>query len=194
MADVSRDLLGDVACLLGRAGGGDASAASHLLPLVYDELKRLARQRMAGQPRDHTLQATALVHEAYLKLVGDQGARVHWADRSHFYFAAAEAMRQVLIDHARGLGRLKRGGGRRRSPLNVAELAADNDPEQILAVDESVRRLESQSPDAAAIVRLRFYAGLSVEDTARALGVSERSVYRGWTYARAWLIRDLERS
>ena len=189
MADAPWEATRDVTRLLEQAGAGDGGAAAQLLPLVYEQLRRLAHLRMADQPQDHTLQATALVHEAYLKLVGNQDVR--WNDRAHFYFAAAEAMRQILVDSARGRGRLKRGGGRSWSPVSVADLAAAEDPEQILAVDEAVRRFESQSPDAAAVVRLRFYAGLSVEETALALGRSERTVYREWNYARAWLIREL---
>jgi len=189
MGDTANEVQSDVTRLLERVGAGDGGAAAQVLPLVYAELRELARRRMASQPPEHTLQATALVHEAYLKLVG--GSDVRWADRSHFYFAAAEAMRQILIDSARGRARLKRGGGRARSPLSVADLAAEQDPDQILAVDEALCRLEAQWPDAAAVVRLRFYAGLSVEETARALDVSERTVHREWTYARAWLAREL---
>ena len=187
--DAPREATPDVTRLLERAAGGSAAAAGELLPLVYDQLRQLARQRMNGQPPGHTLQATALVHEAYLKLVGDRDVR--WSDRAHFFFAAAEAMRQILVDSARGRGRLKRGGGRPRAPLSVADLAAEDDPAQILAVDEAVRRLESQSPQTAAVVRLRFYAGLGVAEAAAALGVSERSVSREWTFARAWLAREL---
>jgi len=189
MGDTANEVQSDVTRLLERVGAGDGGAAAQVLPLVYAELRELARRRMASQPPEHTLQATALVHEAYLKLVG--GSDVRWADRSHFYFAAAEAMRQILVDSARGRARLKRGGGRARSPLSVADLAAEQDPDQILAVDEALCRLEAQWPDAAAVVRLRFYAGLSVEETARALDVSERTVHREWTYARAWLAREL---
>jgi len=189
MGDTANEVQSDVTRLLERVGAGDGGAAAQVLPLVYAELRELARRRMASQPPEHTLQATALVHEAYLKLVGRSDVR--WVDRSHFYFAAAEAMRQILVDSARGRARLKRGGGRARSPLSVADLAAEQDPDQILAVDEALCRLEAQWPDAAAVVRLRFYAGLSVEETARALDVSERTVHREWTYARAWLAREL---
>jgi len=189
MTDTPNEVRPDVTRLLEQAAGGDGQAAAQILPLVYAELRELARRRMAAQPPDHTLQATALVHEAYLKLVG--GRDVRWADRSHFFFAAAEAMRQILIDGARGRGRLKRGGGRTRSPLSVADLAAEQDGDQILAVDEALCRLEAQWPDVAAVVRLRFFAGLSVEETAGALDVSERTVHRQWTYGRAWLAREL---
>jgi RNA polymerase sigma factor (TIGR02999 family) len=177
--------------LIGAAQQGDAKAAAELLPLVYEHLRQLARQRMAGQPADHVLQATALVHEAYLRLVG--GKRIDFAGRSHFFFAAADAMRRILIDHARARGRLKRGGGGRRLPLNnVLELATDDRrTAEILALDEALSRLQEQSPDVAAMVRLRFYGGLSIEETAAALGVSPRTVKRDWTFARAWLLREL---
>ena len=144
---------------------------------------------MAGERDGHTLQATALVHEVYLKLLGGDWAP--WASRKQFFFAAAEAMRQILIDHARARAGPKRGGGRKRVPLNVLDLAAEDQVLEILAVDEAVSRLEKVSPDVAAVVRLRFYAGLSVEETAEALGISPRTVRREWTYARARLIREL---
>ena len=141
---------------------GDA-AAGKLFPLVYEHLKHLARQRMAEERAGHTLQATALVHEAYMRLAGGDGAAA-WSGRSQFFFAAAEAMRRILIDHARAHGNLKRGGGRRRLPLNsVLDLAADEQFPEILALDDAVLRLEKVSDSAAAVVRLRFYAGLSIE-------------------------------
>jgi len=164
--------------------------AGDLLPLVYDELRELARCRMAAEGSQHTLQATALVHEAYLRLAGSGGAR--FANRAQFFHAAAEAMRRILIEHARRKGRLKRGGGRRPPPMNILDLAADSDPEQILALDEAVRRLKDERPSAATAVRLRFYAGLSIDETAEAMGISPRSVDREWTFARAWLFRSLE--
>ena len=162
--------------------------AGELLPLVYEQLRRQAQGMMAGERSGHTLSATVLVHEAYLKLVGPR--EIPWAGRAHFYAAAAEAMRRILLDHARARGR--RGGGAR--PLTeVGDVAAlaEADPDQIVAVDDAVRRLESEDPEAAAMVRLRFYAGLSVEQAAEALGVSARTGARLWTYARAVLYRKL---
>jgi RNA polymerase sigma factor (TIGR02999 family) len=171
--------------ILGDVQAGKPQAAEQLLPLVYEQLRAIARRNMQQERSAHTLQATALVHEAYLRLLGDQP--LEWDSRGHFYVAAAEAMRRILIEHARSRGRAKRGGERKRVPLTVVDLAADDDAAQIMAVDEAFRRLEEQDPDAAKVVRLRFYAGLSVEDTAAALGMSPRSVAREWSYARAWL-------
>jgi RNA polymerase sigma factor (TIGR02999 family) len=177
--------------LLREVEAGQPQAAAALLPLVYDQLRELARHRMAEERSGHTLQATALVHEAYLRLVGDRPAG--WAGRAHFFHAAAEAMRRILIEHARARGRVKRGGGgeRQRVPLSVIDLAAENDPGEILDLDEAVCRLEKESPDVAAVVRLRFYAGLTIEETAEALGISPQSVKRDWAYARAWLFHQL---
>ena len=177
--------------LLREVEAGKPHAAEALLPLVYDQLRELARHRMAEERTGHTLQATALVHEAYLRLVGDRPAG--WAGRAHFFHAAAEAMRRILIEHARARGRVKRGGGaeRQRVPLSVIDLAAENDPAEILDLDEAICRLDEQSPDVAAVVRLRFYAGLTIEETAEALGISPQSVKRDWAYARAWLFQQL---
>ena len=187
----STECAGTVSRLFSCAREGDRDAASRLFPLVYAQLRDLARQRMTGERAGHTLQATALVHEVYLKLIGPERA-APWADRRQFFFAAAEAMRQILIDHARARAGLKRGGGRKRVPLGVLDLATDEEQiPEILALDEAVSRLEKASPDVAAVVRLRFYAGLSVEETAEALGVSPRTVKREWTYARAQLFRAL---
>ena len=162
-----------------------------LLPLVYDQLRAVAQRALAAERPGHTLQATALVHEAYLKLVGER--EIPWASRAHFYVAAAEAMRRILIDHARARGRVKRGGGgggRARLTLSdVTDLASK--PDQILRFDEAFGRLEGELPEVAAIVRLRFFAGLSVEQTAEALGVSRSTVDRRWAFARAWLYRAL---
>jgi RNA polymerase sigma factor (TIGR02999 family) len=144
---------------------------------------------MALERKDHTLSATALVHEAYLRLVG-QGD-VPWASRAQFFHAASEAMRRILIEHARGKAQVKRGDGRRRVPLDVLDLASASDFTQVLAINDAVERLEQMSPDVAEVVRLRFYAGLSEAETAQALGMSERTVRREWTYARAWLSREL---
>jgi RNA polymerase sigma factor (TIGR02999 family) len=193
--------------LLNDAGRGEPHAAAALLPLVYEQLRALARQRMSDERAAHTLQATALVHEAYLRLVGaDAGAAPGWSGRGHFYRAAAEAMRRILIEHARARGRVKRGGGGgegggdnkgggvRRVPLDALaslEAAAQCDADDVLALDAVFAELERQNPDAAAVVRLRFYAGLSVDETAAVLGVSGRTVNREWNYARAWLFRAL---
>ena len=185
----------DVTQLMWRAADRDAHAAAELLPLVYEQLRELARHRMAQERGDHTLEATALVHEAYVRLVGPRGPggdELPWANRAHFFSAAAEAMRRILIDHARARAGPKRGGGRKKLPLDVLDLAADADPTEILALDEAVSRLEQQSPSVAAVVRLRFFAGLSVAETAEALGVSTRTVEREWTYGRAWLARALD--
>jgi len=175
--------------LLGAAARGDAHAAQELLPLVYEQLRDLARYRMADERAGHTLQATALVHEAYLRLVGDRD--VPWSGRAHFFAAAAEAMRRILIDHARAHGGPKRGNGRRRVPLNVVDLAAPDQSTEILSLDEALSRLEGVSADLAQVVRFRFYAGLSVAETAEALSVTPRTVERRWAAARAWLFREL---
>jgi RNA polymerase sigma factor (TIGR02999 family) len=177
-----------VSRLIGQAARGEACAAQELLPLVYGQLQELARCRMAGERSDHTLQATALVHEAYLRLVGNRD--VPWSGKAEFFAAAAEAMRRILIDHARAWGGKKRSG-RRRAPLNVLDLAAPGQFEEILSLDDAVSRLEGVSTDLAAVVRLRFYAGLSVQETADALGVTPRTVERRWAGARAWLFREL---
>lgn len=170
------------------AAWGDQAAASELLPLVYEQLRRTAEADLQRERPDHTLSATALVHEAYLRLVGPR--EVAWANRGHFYAAAAEAMRRILIDHARARGR--RGGRhvRLEECPDLASLAGAG-AEQILAVDEALGRLTEQDPEAAAMVRLRFYAGLSVDEAAAAMGLSPRTAARLWTYARAALYRDL---
>ena len=175
----------DFTRLVIEAGKGDQRAAEALLPLVYDQLRAIAQQRMRQERPGHTLQATALVHEAYLRLLGRHD--VHWAGRAHFFAVAAEAMRLILLQHARKRGRIKRGGNRRRATINVLELAEDHDSEEILALIEAIRHLEEQDAQLGQIVRLRFYAGLSVEETAAALGLSERTVKRRWRLARVWL-------
>ncbi len=164
-------------------------ALEQLLPVVYDELRALAGARLRHERPDHSLQATALVHEAYIRLVGWE--QQSWIDRAHFYRAAAEAMRRILIDHARGRARGKRGGGRVRVDLEDANLATWRDPDDVLALDEALHRLMEQDPRAAEIVQLRFFAGLSVEETAKALELSIRTVHREWKFARTWLFRAL---
>ena len=205
--DVSTPSAGEqVTRLLGEAQRGERRAAEALLPLVYEQLKELARRRMADERPGHTLQATALVHEAYVRLVrpNDGGGDPGWAGRAHFFHAAAEAMRRILIDHARSRGSLKRGGpgagadGQpaqwQRVAFSVLELAdgAAQDPAAILALDELISRLEQEEPHLAEVVRLRFFAGLSVEETAAALSVSPRTIKRDWAFARAWLFRRLD--
>ncbi len=170
-------------------GADRKTALAQLLPIVYDELRALAGAYLQHERADHTLQPTALVHEAYLRLLGGQNPP--WSNRAHFYRSAAEAMRRILVDHARKRGRLKRGGDRIRVNLSSLGLAADQNLEEILALDESLRRLEEQDPRATDVVRLRFFAGLSVGETAQVLEVSERTVKREWTFARAWLYSDL---
>ncbi|WP_428939142.1 ECF-type sigma factor [Fontivita pretiosa] len=167
---------------------------SRLLAEVYDQLRAIARNRLAHEAPGHTLQATALVNEAYLKLCQHSG--IFAADKSRFVVAAAEAMRRILIDHARTRKRIKRGGGQiKRSAADisdVAELAVEQDPDQIMALDEAICRLEQQDRQAAQVVKLRFFAGLSVQETADAMGISSRTVKREWQFARAWLFNVLK--
>jgi RNA polymerase sigma factor (TIGR02999 family) len=171
------------------AAGLCGIAAEDLLPLVYEELRKLAGHRMQQERWDHTLQATGLVHEAYLRLAGER--KDGWASRAQFFHAAAEAMRRILIEHARARAGPKRGGGRRRLPLDLVDLAFTNDPEQIMALDEAISRLEVQDAPAAEVLRLRFYAGMSVDEVAEATGRSPRTIKRDWAFARACLLRML---
>jgi RNA polymerase sigma factor (TIGR02999 family) len=164
----------------------------HLLPLVYDELRMIARARLRHERQGHTLQPTALVHEAYIRLLS--GDAPPWNDRIHFFRAAAEAMRRILIDHARKKGRIKRGGGRFQVTLGDVATGQGIPLEDLLALDDAIQRLEGQDPRMAEIVRLRFFAGLSVEETAKALEVSERTVKREWAVARAWLFDAMRES
>ncbi len=175
----------DVTVFLAAIERGEDSAVEKLLPIVYAELRMLARQQMTNERPDHTLQATALVHEAYMRLIG--GQELSWSNRRHFFQSAVEAMRRILIEHARRRGRQKRGGGRREIPLDAVELAVRGDSEDLLSLDDAIRRLEKEDSRAAEIVRLRFFAGLDIEETAMLLGVSARTVKRDWTFARAWL-------
>ncbi len=178
--------------LLGGVAAGDSGAANELLEIVYGHLRKIAARRMAGERPGHTLGATELVHEAYLKMAGSLGER-DWKTRGHFYAAAAEAMRRILVDHARRRLSAKRGGGAERDFIDVIELAAEGDSEAVLALHEAVDRLEAAHPAAAAVVKLRFFAGLSVIETGESLGISERSTVRHWRFARAWLYDKLSR-
>ncbi|MHC4219286.1 MAG: ECF-type sigma factor [Planctomycetota bacterium] len=175
--------------LLADAGEGDPQAAARLLPLVYDELRRLAQQRMAAEPAGLTLQPTALVHEAYLRLV-DAGD-VEWRGRGHFFGAAAEAMRRILVERARRYGRQKHGGGRRRLDLDRLSLAGEAPSDELLALDEALVRLEGEDKASGDVVKLRFFAGLTIEQTAEALGLSTATVSRHWTFARTWLYEQI---
>src|SRR5262249_13965827 len=183
--------MNDVTSLLSAIEQGDPHAAEQLLPLVYDELRRLAAQKMAQEAPGQTLQPTALVHEAYLRLVG-QGADQPWDGRGHFFAAAAEAMRRILVESARHKGRDKRGGGRRRVELDEQHLLGRPTPARLLALDESLDRLAEEDPAAARVVNLHFFGGLTLEQVAECLGVSRATVFREWAYARAWLRSDLQ--
>jgi len=184
----------EITQLLNAASGGNQQAAADLLPLVYEELRALARSNMAregGGGAGHTLQPTALVHEAYLRLVG--GADVKWDGRGHFFGAAARAMRRILVERARHRGRIKRGGGRQRVELNEEGLASEPPSTDLLALDEVLDRLERYDKRKAEVVMLRFFAGLSIEETASALGVSPATIKNEWMFARAWLHRELSK-
>ena len=176
--------------LLNEAGAGDRRASAELLPLVYEQLRALAARKMRQEQAGHTLQATALVHEAYVRLIGDQGGgadAARWDGRWHFFAAAAEAMRRILVDTARRRGRVKRGGGRRRLSLEQMELTVDEPPDDLLALDEALEALAAEHPAKAQLVKLRYFAGLTTEQAAEAMGVSVRTAGRDWAYARAWL-------
>lgn len=182
----------DVTQILGAIASGDRLASEQLLPLVYDELRKLARSQMDREPAGHTLQPTALVHEAYLRLVGDEsGSDVKWDNRGHFFAAAALAMRRILVERARKHGRIKRGGDRRRE--NLTDELASYEPADMdmVALDEALTKLEGQNPRVSRIVMLRYFAGLGVEDTAAALGIGPTTVKAEWNYARAWLHREM---
>ena len=165
---------------------GDPRAAEQLLPLVYNELRKLAAQRLALEKPGQTLQATALVHDAYLRLVGGDAAQ-HWNSRGHFFAAAAEAMRRILVDNARRKDSLKRGGQRQRVSLDEAISLSEQPSDDLLALDEALTRLAQEDPIKADLVKLRYFAGLSVEQTAEALGISRATADRYWSYAKVWL-------
>ena len=182
--------MSDVTQILSQIESGDPHAAEQLLPLVYDELRKLAAAKLAQEKPGQTLQATALVHEAYIRLVDAEKAQ-HWNSRGHFFGAAAEAMRRILVETARQKKRRKRGGGQQGRPLAEAELLADDRMDEILGVDTALDDLAAQDPQAAALVKLRFFAGLTNEEAAAAIGVSTRSAERLWVYAKAWLRETL---
>ena len=193
MTDPNKHDRHQVTSLLERASAGDAIATSELFPLVYEELRRLAAQHLGEERAGHTLQPTALVHEAYLRLVGPED--VKWQNRAHFFGAAAQAIRRILVDHARGRGRLKRGGpSAARAPLeNIEVIAPPSSEADLLALDEALSRLAALDPAKARVVELRYFGGLSLEDTAKAMEISVATVSRYWEFARVWLHRELSR-
>jgi len=182
--------MSDVTQILSRIEAGDPNATEQLLPLVYDELRRLAARRLAKEKPGQTLQATALVHEAYLRLVDVDKAQ-HWDSRGHFFAAAAVAMQRLLVDQARRKQRLKRGGKGQRVPLEKIELAYGFPSDELLALDEAISRLELESPEKSKVVQLRFFVGMTHEEVAEALGISAVTARRHWRYARAWLRREM---
>jgi RNA polymerase sigma factor (TIGR02999 family) len=181
--------MSEITRILSAIDQGDAQAAEQLLPLVYDELRRLAAEKMVQEQPGQTLQATALVHEAYVRLVDVEKAQ-HWDSRAHFFAAAAEAMRRILVESARRKQRQKHGGGRVREPAEM-DIACPERPERLLALDEALDRLLARSPQAAELVKLRYFAGLSNAEAASVLGISPRKANQVWAYARAWLREEL---
>jgi RNA polymerase sigma factor (TIGR02999 family) len=183
--------MSDVTVLLDAIHSGDPDAPAQLLPLVYEELRRLAKHRLAHEAPGQTLEPTALVHEAYLRLVGE-GRGQHWDGRAHFFAAAAEAMRRILVANAYRKRCFKRGGGLVRRELEEAELLAPEPREDVLALDEALTKLAARDPSAAELVQLRYFAGLSMPEAAQSLGLSLRTAERIWTHARAWLHRQIK--
>ena len=183
--------MSDVTRILNAIGGGDSKAAQDLLPLVYEELRKLAAHKMANEAPGQTLQPTALVHEAWLRLVGTENPQ--FEGRGHFFAAAAEAMRRILIDRARQKLSLKRGAGAARVNLEDLEVASAADDDTLLAVDEALTKLAREDPDSAEFIKLRFFAGMTNDESAQALGIPERTARRHWNFARAWLFREIQR-
>ena len=183
--------MSDVTQLLDRIEKGDGSAATELLPLVYQQLRQLAAFKMAQEAPGNTLQPTALVHEAWLRIAGKHDQR--WNSRNHFFMAAAEAMRRILVERARQKSRLKRGSGQQRVPLEELDVAVKADSETLLLVEEALERLAAHDAIKARLIELRFFIGLSLEEAAHVLGVSEPTAKRYWAYARAWLFQEIER-
>jgi RNA polymerase sigma factor (sigma-70 family) len=196
--------MSEVTRILSALEQGEPHAAEQLLPLVYEELRRLAAERMAQEKPGQTLEATALVHEAYLRLVGSGEASAprasgeasapreqHWNNRGHFFAAAAEAMRRILVEQARRKRRLKRGGGRKRVDLDDVDISVNGPADDIEALDEALGKLAEKHPDKAEVVKLRYFAGLTIREAAEVLGISTSTADRYWTYARAWLYREI---
>jgi len=177
--------MSDVTRILNAIEQGDERAADELLPLVYEELRLLAAQKLSQEKSGQTLQATALVHEAYIRLV--EGPEQNWKSRGHFFIAAAEAMRRILIENARRKQALKHGGGRQKVDIDDAQLAIEQPSEDLIALDDALTKLAAQDPTKADLVKLRFFAGLNIEQAAEALGISRATAIRHWSFARAWL-------
>ena len=182
--------MSEVTVILENIQKGKPKAAEELLPLVYDELRKLAASKLAQQPPDHTLQPTALVHEAYLRLLGD-GNR-SWQDRRHFFAAAAEAMRHLLVDRARRKRALRHGGGWHRVDLDNVVVASKTTDDNILLINEALEKLTVHEPTCAQLIKLRFFGGLTFPQAAEVMGMSERTAKRSWAYARAWLFREIK--
>jgi RNA polymerase sigma factor (TIGR02999 family) len=191
---VSSTVMSEVTRILSAIEQGDAAAAEQLLPLVYGELRKLAAERLAHEKPGQTLQATALVHEAYLRLVGADGGGQPWDSRGHFFAAAAEAMRRILVENARRKKRDKHGGGRQRLDVDQAPLIAPEPADDLLDLNEALTRLEQLDPPAAQLVKLRYFAGLTMAQAAEALALTLRTAERNWTFARTWLHRELAES
>jgi len=182
----------DVSHILQAVARGDRAASAELIPLVYDELRKLAARNMRAEQPGQTLDATGLVHEAYLRLVGPEGENQQWEGRAHFFGAAAQAMRRILVESARRKARVKHGGELNRVSLSEAEPAAVPTPEEVLALDEALTRFALEEPEAARVVELRYFAGCSIDEAAEMLGISRATANRHWAYARAWLRCELE--
>jgi len=192
MGDLETRMASEVTQVIVAIGRGDPRASEALLPLVYEELKRLAEARLASEPPGQTIGPTALVHEAYLRLVGsDHGAPAEWDGRGHFFAAAAHAMRRILVDRARSKRAAKRGGGWRKIGSNITKLSLNDVPAEVIDLDEALTRLREVEPQHAKLVELRFFAGLTMEQSATVLGISAITARRHWALARAWLYRDM---
>lgn len=181
--------MNDVTRILNAAQAGDPKATEELLPLVYDELRRLAGYKMSGEAAGHTLQATALVHEAWLRLVGSN--QPGWDNRAHFFAAAAEAMRRILVEHARRKLSQKRGGGAAHDELDESSIVMTAPPDELLAVNEALDKLSKEDPSAAELVKLRYFVGMTMDEAASAMGLAKRTAEGIWTYAKAWLGREI---
>ena len=183
--------MSDVTQILGAMQQGDPKAAEELLPLVYQELRKLAACKMANESHGQTLQPTSLVHEAWLRLV-DKDGQAQFQNRAHFFGAAAEAMRRILIDNARRKKALRHGGGQQRLDIHELEIATATADDQLLAVNEALDKLAAQDKEAADLVKLRYFVGMTMEEAAQALGIGEATAYRNWAYARAWLFKEIK--